>query len=345
MMPRMDFYNELWGPAYLLVRGRSPYDTSSLNPVLPAAWLPMAIGLFFPLGWLSENAALQVWFIFNIIELCVIVYMAQENDRSLYNTVLTALLCFFFPLTLNHFNLGQISITITLCIIFAGYFLGNEQQWPVAFFIALACSKPHLASLVVLGISCRYYAHGGIKALVSFLGTVIFFVLVLCAPLFIAYPNWIPDAIKSMTHNPFWYYPSLFVLFPRYIGAWGYLAWGLVVLLVVALGFNLWTKFPQRDAMYWSLALAPLVSPYIGSWDFVVLFPLLILTFVKAGWNQKIFLIIIYGIAWYGMTLVQMEEVSHNHFFWWVPIWFIGALALVTDWKTGGEHVTQGMNS
>jgi len=64
--PRMDFYNELWGPDYLLVNGRSPYDTSSLNPILPAAWLPMAIGFFFPLGWFPETFALQVWYLFNI---------------------------------------------------------------------------------------------------------------------------------------------------------------------------------------------------------------------------------------------------------------------------------------
>ncbi|MDP2777344.1 MAG: hypothetical protein Q8O48_06855, partial [Anaerolineales bacterium] len=42
--PRMDFYNELWGPAYLLAQGKSPYDTSGLNTNLPAAWFPMAIG-------------------------------------------------------------------------------------------------------------------------------------------------------------------------------------------------------------------------------------------------------------------------------------------------------------
>src|SRR5688572_31955634 len=77
MLPRKDFYNELWGPAYLLVRGQSPYDTAVLNPNLPAAWLPMSIGFFFPLGWLDEKLALQVWYLYNILAVCFIIYLAQ----------------------------------------------------------------------------------------------------------------------------------------------------------------------------------------------------------------------------------------------------------------------------
>src|SRR6266540_164223 len=129
MLPRMDFYNELWGPASLLVHGQSPYDTASLDPVLPAAWLPMSIGFFFPLGWLPENLALQIWYVFNIVEIGLIVYFAQERDRNLFNTVALALICFFFPLTFNHINLGQFSITITLCWVFAAYFLEKDRHW------------------------------------------------------------------------------------------------------------------------------------------------------------------------------------------------------------------------
>jgi hypothetical protein len=62
VQPRKDFYNELWGPAHLLVRGESPYDTSSLNADLPAVWPPMAIGVFAPLGWLSEKTASRLAF-------------------------------------------------------------------------------------------------------------------------------------------------------------------------------------------------------------------------------------------------------------------------------------------
>jgi len=38
------------------------------------------------------------------------------------------------------------------------------------------------------------------------------------------------------------------------------------------------------------------------------------------------------------MARVQMLAVSHNHYFWWVPLWFIGAVLLVTDWKAKREE-------
>lgn len=333
MMPRMDFYNELWGPAYLLVRGQSPYDTASLNPNLPAAWLPMAIGFFFPLGWLPEVSALQVWYILAIVELCLIIYIAQGDGRSVYATAALALLCFFFPPTLNHINLGQFSITAVLCWVLAAYLLDKKRDWLAALCIALALSKPHLGFLAALGLSYRYYLLGGIRAMFLLWGKAGAMILLLCLPLFAAYPNWIPDAIVSMSKNGYWAFPSLYVLYQRYFGAYGYALWGLTVLAVLGLNFLLWKKLPTKNAVYWSIALTPLAIPYVGSWDFVVLFPLLISTFVNADWRRKAFLLGMYCAAWYWMALIQMLDVSHNHYFWWVPLWFLAAFALTTNWK------------
>lgn len=333
MLPRMDFYNELWGPAFLLVRGQSPYDTSSLNTGLPAAWLPMAIGFFFPLGWIPEETALQVWYIFNLLEIALIVYLAQGERLALQNTVALALMCFFFPLTFNHINLGQFSITTTFCWVVAVYFWEKNQRWASAFLIALALTKPHLGFLALPGLAYRDYRQSGLRVVFSFWVKILFACLLMCVPLFAAYPNWIPDAITSMSSNPPWSYPSLYILFERLLGNWGHLLWGLTTLIVLGINFWLWKKLPLQAAVYWSLALAPLVTPYIGSWDFVILFPLLILTYVDAGWKGKVFIWIAYGMAWYGMAQVQMQAVSHNHYFWWVPLWFIGIAALVSDWK------------
>ncbi len=338
MLPRKDFYNELWGPAYLLVRRQSPYDTASLNPNLPAAWFPMALGFFFPLGWLSEELALQVWYIFNILEICLIVYLVQGKNRNLYNTIALALICFFFPLTLNHINLGQFSITLTLGWILAVYFLKKNQHWMSALCIALALSKPHLGLPALLGLSYDDYLRGGLRVMFSSWARIFAMCLILCVPLFAAYPNWIPDAIISLGKNPPWSYPSLYILFERFFDAWGYVFWGFTVLIVIGLNFLLWKKLPLKNAVYWSLALAPLVTPYVGSWDFVVLFPLLISTYVNVDWKRKVFLWVAYCIAWFGMARVQILEVSHNHYFWWVPLWFIGAVILVTDWKIKREE-------
>lgn len=331
--PRMDFYNELWGPAYLLVHGQSPYETSSLNSNLPAAWFPMAIGFFFPLGWLSEHPAQQVWFIFSLVELCAVIFIAQGNGRTLYSSAALALLCLFFPSTLYHFYIGQISITVTLCLILAMHLIQSDRHWLASFFVALAFSKPHLAFLAALGFSFHYYRQGKWKGMTAFWGRTLIWALALCLPLFIAYPNWIPDALHAMSQNPIWSYPSLFVLFERFFGSWGYLLWIFTSIITIWINQSLWKKFQPIHATYWSLALAPLVSPYVGSWDFVILLPLLICTFVSIDWKRKIILILFYALAWIQMAQIQKLEVSHNHYFWWVPLWFLGLSALLTNWK------------
>jgi hypothetical protein len=342
-LPRKDFYNELWAPAYLLTRGESPYNTAPLNTNLPAAWLPMVIGFFFPLGWLPEKSALIFWYIFNIVEICIIVYLIQEKNK-LYHTIALAWIAFFFPLTLNHINLGQFSITAMLCWILA-IFLGtrhlstsNLHEWISAFLIALALSKPHLGFLALLGFSYHQYAaRGGLRAMFSLWARIGIACLILSLPLFIAYPNWIPDMLIAMKENPAWSYPSLFILYQRFIPALQYPLWILTGLLALTINFWAWKKLPAQHALYWSLALAPLSTHYVGSWDFVLALPLFMFAYIHADWKRKLFLWVAYILAWGLMARIQMMVPSHNHYFWWVPLWFIGAAALVTNWKFSHE--------
>ena len=333
MMPRMDFYNELWGPAHLLVQGKSPYDTASLNPVLPAVWFPMAIGFLFPLGWLSETLALQVWFVLNIIEICVVVYFVQGNKRSLYNTVTLALLCFFFPFVLNHFNLGQFSITVMLCLLLSAYSADKQQDWLAAFFLALALSKPQLGILAVFGLSVFYFQRNGFRGVFHFGLQTFLMAILMSLPLFISHPAWIPDWIKSMQANYTWLHPSLFSILRQSIGVWGTFIWVVIMMLALGISYQLWMKFPARVAMMWSLGITTIVTPYVWSWDFVLLLPIWMYTFIQVDWKRKALLLIFYAVAWYGMALIQAQESSNNQYFWWVPLWFIGTLALLTDWK------------
>jgi hypothetical protein len=338
MLPRKDFYNELWGPAYLLVSGQSPYNTASLNPVLPAAWLPMAIGFFFPLGWLTEKNALQVWYFYNILAVCFIIYLVQGKNINLFNTTALILICFFSPFTINHINLGQFSITATLAWVLAVYFLEKDRHWISTFFIALALTKPHLGFLAMLGLSFYYFQMGGVRSMFLFWVRTISMCLILCLPLFVAHPNWIPDALVSMRANPPWLYPSLYILFERHFDEWGRILWGFITLIIISANFWMWKKLPMKHAVYWSLALTLLATPYLGSWDFVVLFPLFIATYIHTGWKAKVFFWSAYGMAWFGMARVQMLAESHNHFFWWVPLLFISTLILITNWRLQHEE-------
>lgn len=332
--PRMDFYNELWAPAHLMVNRQSPYDTSILNTNLPPAWFPMIIGFFFPLGWLPEEIALKTWFIFNILLLSMVVLISIRGRLSIFNTTLLGIIFFVFPPTLNHFYLGQISVLVTLFLVISFHLMSRERHWSASAFLALALSKPHLALLAVLGMSYHYYQKYKMKGLGAFWGRTFIMSLGLCIPLFIAFPGWIPDFLRSMSQNPIWSYPSLFVLYQRYFGTWGSVLWGFSNLLVLLFAYQLWRNQSPTYAYYWSLALTLLVTPYLGSWDFVILLPMIGATFTSVDWKRKSAMLVFYIIAWMGMAYIQMQEVSHNHYFWWVPIWFIGLSTLVMNWKS-----------
>lgn len=90
---------------YLMVRGESPYNASNHTPVLPAAWFPIAIGFFGPLGWIGESIAfctvlflsigvnyiqdgsLLDWLIINTLELCAIGFLSQGKSKSFHVAV------------------------------------------------------------------------------------------------------------------------------------------------------------------------------------------------------------------------------------------------------------------
>ncbi|RJP48530.1 MAG: DUF2029 domain-containing protein [Anaerolineaceae bacterium] len=330
--PRKDLYNELWGPAYLLVNGKSPYDTTPLNSNLPAAWLPMSIGFFAPIGWLDERAALLFWFVFNLVEICLVVLIAQGEYKPAYLAFITALFAFAFPPAIYHLMLGQFSLTTTLCAIIAARLIAREKHWLGAFFLALALSKPHLMSVMMLGLSAWYFRRGGAKSMLGFWLKIAFAAMLLCLPLFIGYPNWIPDALASMTSNEPWAFPTLLKLFTLNFGGWGIAPWGGIVVGIVAAAIFLWKRFDVIASTYWSLGLALLISPYLGSWDFVTLLPIIVFAFMKSGWKGRLVIVFSYLLAWYGMAFIQALEESHNHYFWWIPVWFMAVAAVAARW-------------
>lgn len=328
--PSKDFYNELWGPAYLLLHGKSPYDTTRLNADLPAGWFPMVIGFFFPLGLLPEKLASQIWLVLNVLALCGMIYLISQAHRSPLTITALFLFCFFFPPVLQHFVLGQVSIVVTLSLLLAAVFIEQNQFWPAALAIALSFSKPHLALLPVIGLAVFTYRRGGMFSVVSLAGKVLAMVVLLCLPLFVAYPNWIPDALASIARLPAWPFPSFFILYKRYFPGWEWIFWGLTLALLFRLAWRMWKNASARSVVYWGMALSPLASPYIGSWDFVVLLPLWLSVFVSADIKTRAFLTFSYLLAWGGMLFIQQQPGMHNHFFWWVPLWFVGTIVWVS---------------
>jgi hypothetical protein len=325
-----DFNNELWVPAYHLMHGESPYNRGNMAAYLPAIWLPMGISLFSPLGMLPESTATYIWFIFNIVEVVVMLFLAMGMPKSPWTAGMVALLAFFFPPLINHFELGQFSITTMLCMILAAYFIEHKNETLASFFAAIGMTKPQLALIGILGLCFHYFHQHNFRGWISFCTKITGWIALLCVPLFVIYPMWIKDLVANFQANPLWIQPSLFSILPQEMGILGLVVWGCIATASITTCFFVWEKRPPENAMYWTLGLTTISSIYLWSWDFILLLPLWTSIFSKASIKKRIFFFSAYLLAWIAMVIIQRNPNGNNQWFWWVPIWFMGIILLIT---------------
>jgi len=330
-----DLYNNLWGPARLLVHGQSPYDTSALQqppgvPWLPAVWLPMAIGLFFPLGWLTVYQASQLWLIGSVSALIVTLWLGGGGQRPpLLPFALSGLAAFLFPPTLSHLGLGQFTILSTLALLLSARFVTRPRYLLAGFLVAVALAKPQLGALVVPGLFVAYGRLYRLKGVLSFAGALVLWIILLVIPLWIAHPSWFGDFVTALWHNQEWAQPSLFTLLRLQWGTLGWLLWGLLAIGVFSANAWLWLKHPPQNAVIWSLALTPLVTPYIWSWDFAILVPLMTYAFFHLELKPaRVLFGLGYVLCWFLIVWVRFNTDNSDHRFWWIP-WLIVASACV----------------
>jgi len=318
-----DLRSNLWAPTYLLVRGQNPYNTTVLmtqqrwlNPV----WFPMIIGLLFPLGWLTVYQATNLWLLLNLAILVTMLWWAAYPSRPpLFWFALLMLSILLFPPTVGHLRLGQLSLPITWLWWMAA--LELDHSLLAAGAIAVALSKPQLGILVLPGMLWASYRRQGFKRLAYLTVFTIVIVLTLTIPLFLADSNWPAFFLRGLCQNPSWQHPSLLYVLRQTWGGWGTAAWIGVTLIGLMVNFWLWTKRPPEQAVLWSLALTPLISPYIWSWDFVLLIPLaahLIFHSPPARWGIGAG----YVLCWALMLYMDVNMGSHKT--WWIP-WILFA--------------------
>ena len=147
-----DFRNELWAPSYLLWHRESAYNTTVLFPVSLAVWFPQIIGVFFPLGLLSQYQATNLWFTINVGMLIYLVWLlstrANKDKPGLLLFSVLLICVFLFPPTFKLLKLGQVDIIILGSVIAGTYALEQHRLGSGAFFYALAFTKPQLTIIV-----------------------------------------------------------------------------------------------------------------------------------------------------------------------------------------------------
>lgn len=328
-----DFRNHVWAPAHLLVNGQNPYDIGVLYENFIAVWLPMAIVPFFPLGFLPLQQASNAWWMINLIGLIALVWVSTGTERP-PKTLLTISLfaALLFPPTISHFDLGQITILVCLVLILLAFHGETMHPLMAAFLIVFSMSKPQLALLVLPG-----YFYASLKTR-GFSETLRLFFLVLLAagiftlPLFIFSPDWLGSYIRNFNSNHDWAHPSSFYMLRSNFNQAGVAVWALLFLGGFWINLRIWDRLPKKEAMLWSLALTPLVTPYVWSWDFVFVLPLMIYyLFNNSARLANGVLYFAYLITWGSMIGMKLTGYMAETYFWWVP-WYIIAMVIISRW-------------
>jgi hypothetical protein len=136
-----DFRNNLWGPAYLLTQHKSPYQINELFEIANAVWMPMIIGLFFPLGWLPLQQASNLWFLGNFLCLPLITWISFDLRKPSVSFLAgSTILYTIFPPLITHFMLGQVSLLIT-CIFLLVVLMDKSIRHRTNSVVAIALQK------------------------------------------------------------------------------------------------------------------------------------------------------------------------------------------------------------
>ena len=327
-----DFRNNLWAPAYLLLQGESPYDLSGLYELGNPVWLPMVIGAFFPLGILPLSQAAMIWRLAGMAAIVGLVWLVAEQKRpSLILFAIGVLAIALYPRTIAHIQLGQFSLLATFLYLLAVVLIRQQRLWLAALLVALALAKPQLGLLALMGLLMMVYRQQQAWGMVRFGLAIGGWCVLLTLPLFLLYPAWPADFLLALGRNPTWMQPSLFSLLPVWLGWWGWVVWAVLLVLVVGINGRIWQQ-PGLAAMCWSLALTPLVSPYIWSWDFVLLLPLFVWALFKARRLEA------HGLLWTGYLLnwglmlwIVLNTDGSDDYFWWGS-WLLVGIILLSLW-------------
>ncbi len=320
----VDFRLNLWQPAYLLVHGQSPYYTQVFPDSIPAVWLPQIIGLFFPLGWLDLQTAANLWLLVN---LAILVVMVRWYREGLWGRVplLAAALAAIFPPLFFQLEYGQFDLMATLFLMVATRLVLQNRYIPAGILLALVLSKPQLAVLAIPGLWIASLRGGGKRAaLVLPIATVVSAAL-LTLPFWIGYPGWVPDFVHALQSVPPYLHPSLYTIAELYWGRAWLIIPALISLALFGLNAWLWWRYPPEEVLPWSLALTTIASPYMWTWNFVLVLPLLFRSLYRQrALPARLVWAIGLVVAWSLIIWLQMTRDISFHWQFWMPYLLLG---------------------
>ncbi len=327
-----DFQNNLWGPSFQLIHGMSPYDISSILDGLNPVWLPMIIGIFFPLGFLPLQVASNLWFVTTGLSLfLLVIILARMSHRSSVLIFLATISLAMFPSSVAHIKYGQISLIICLLLFIVILKLNQWKPIVLGLILAVSFTKPQLIVLFLPAFCVVLYREKGLKTVFKTIAFSFACALVFCIPLFLLYPNWIPDFAHNILSNPQWPYPTLhaFLLSMLSSRTLSYVISGSYLLAGISIVVYLSRKLNGFDALMWSLSLTTLFSPVIWSWDFVLMYPLIIyLSFDRRSKTSSWIAIGGFFICMVMFIFMKNAGFVNDNYAIWVPVLLNSVMAI-----------------
>ncbi|HEY9124131.1 MAG TPA: glycosyltransferase family 87 protein [Bacteroidales bacterium] len=272
-----DFEINLWRPTHLLLNGLSPYRTELFFDGLRPIWFPQIIGLFLPLGALPVQIASNIWFLISLVALAAqLIIFARKAGVSPVFFAASAIVIALFPSTVTYFRLGQISLLVCTFFTFLAFYHDKMKPGLLGFLLAVSLVKPQLTVIFLPVFTVILWRkNGAFVVLKTILWTILWFFL-LITPLFIFYADWSSAFFRNLIENPSWAYPTLYTLTREVFTqkSLPIIITGLYLLFGIGLMLAKAKKMSEKEAMLWSLALTPVFSPVVWSWDFVFMYPL-----------------------------------------------------------------------
>lgn len=331
--PGWDFRNNLYLPAYLLLQHQSPYNIHVLVDGSNAVWLPMVIGIFFPLGYLDLQQSSNLWWLLNFGSLfCLIFISTWQRKPSLTKMILVVLLILMFPSSISHLDLGQISILICLVLVIIIRFEEQLPAWATGLLLAFTLTKPQLVVLFIPAFFFSTLRSRGWRRVLEIGVWTLLGIVILSIPVIISSPNWLNDFIFNLSTNPTWKHPSLYTAGFLPLSKLGQFYGYLFFLTGISISLYLVTRSDKKEMFLWILALITVFSPYIWSWDFVLMYPVMIFTlFSQKNMFTTTLLYSSYLLVLGLYTTQKLTGQMDDSGLWWIP-WCLLVITLVVRW-------------
>jgi hypothetical protein len=255
--------------------------------------------------------------------------IAKKKPHPLALGILV-LFVFLFPPTIRLLILGQAGAILAAALTAGALALEKRRLALSGFFFALALAKPQLGLLVLpSAVGYLLICQRDWRAAAKLAAFILCFSFALTIPLWLGSSDWAAHFLANLLRNHQWYQPSIYSQLTLHFGSTGQTMWFFLFSLALGLSTWLWTKYGPTQAVLWSLALTTFVSPYVWSWDFVLLLPLSIDTGIRSGSRlARLTLVIAYGLCFVLTILSQRLPGADDSALWWFPFVMMSGIIL-----------------